>query len=50
MGSLISFGALLKAVSQDPAKGDYAIIRRGAIECDARARKYLLKSIRTVMS
>ena len=31
---MIKFGVLLTAVSQDPAKGDYTIVRRAAIECE----------------
>ena len=31
---MIKFGVLLTAVSQDPAKGDYAIVRRVASECE----------------
>lgn len=34
MEFLIRFGVLLTAVSQDPAKGDYTIARRAAIECE----------------
>jgi len=31
---LIKFGALLTAVSRDPSKGNYNIVRRAAIECE----------------